>query len=183
MALSDELGRVAAAAAAFAAPDERVAGVLAAEPAVGERIYLCAFAGDGEPSWLALDPDGGPVVSRARVREAVSIAALCELAEESAGGGDLEELRSRLVTLRLTENPPGIEEAEDAALELEAALGAPPRVASLAYLDALGTATRRLEVALGTNGGSPFAAAMKQAVGAVEALTAEVEAGYKRELR
>jgi hypothetical protein len=35
----------------------------------------------------------------------VSIAAMCELAEESAGGGDLGELRARLVELRLTERP------------------------------------------------------------------------------
>ena len=49
----------------------------------------------------------------------------------------------------MTEQPDGIEEAEEAALALERAIGAPPRVASPAYLDAVGAATRRLELALG----------------------------------
>jgi hypothetical protein len=106
---------------------------------------------------------------------------MCELAEESAGGGDLSDLRGRLLSLRLTENPSGIDEAEEAALALEAAVGSPPRVASAAYLDAVGTATRRLERALG-EGGSPFAEAMRQATGAVEELTRDVEARYKRPL-
>jgi hypothetical protein len=181
--LSEELGRIARVAASFAAAGEKVLGVIAAELSGGERVYLCAFEDGGGRSWLALDPSGRPLESRALVREAVSIAALCELAGETAGGGDLDELRGRLVTLRLTEDPPGIDEAEDAALALEAAIGSPPRVASPGYLDEIGAATRRLELALGTNGGSPFAEAMKQGVAAVEALTAEVESGYKRALR
>ena len=65
-----------------------------------------------------LDARGRVVEDRALVRDAVSIVTMCELAEEAAGGGDLDELRSRLVALRLTENPPGIDEAEEAAIEL-----------------------------------------------------------------
>jgi hypothetical protein len=87
------------------------------------------------------------------------------------------------VTLRLTESPPGIEEAEAAARALEHAIGSPPRVASPKYLDEVGAATRRLELALGGNGASPFAEAMKQGVAAVEALSSEVESSYKRPLR
>ena len=170
-------------AAGFARPGEAVTGVLAAEPAGGERVYLCSFEGAEGRAWLALDAAGRPVESRALVREAASISALCELAGETAGGGDLEELRARLVALRLIENPLGIEEAEEAALALEAAVGAPPHVASPTYLDEIGSATRRLEVALGTNGASPFAEAMKQGVAAVEALAADIESGYKRPLR
>ena len=83
------------------------------------------------------------------------------------------------MTLRLTEAPEGIEEAEEAALELEQAIGAPPRVASAAYLDRLGSAVRRLEQALGQTGSSPFGAAMQQAVASVEELAADVEANYK----
>jgi hypothetical protein len=181
--LSEELSRIAGAAVGFADAGDIVVGVLAAEPSGGERVYLCAFEGEGGRSWLALDASGSPLESRTLVREAVSIAALCELAGETAGGGDLEELRSRLVGLRLTEGPDGIEEAEDAALALEAAIGSPPRVASPNYLDEVGAATRRLELALGTNGASPFAEAMKQGVAAVEALTAEVEGAYKASLR
>ena len=179
MALSDELDRAAEAAAAYAAPGEEVAGILATEPAEGRRAYLCAFASDGTRSWLALDPAGEPVSSRDFVREVASIAALCELAADAAGGGELEELRSQLATLRLTERPLGIDDAEEAALELERAVGAPPRVASPAYLDAVGAATRNLELALGTGGGSPFAEAMKQGRAAVDALLLEVESSYK----
>ncbi len=69
---------------------------------------------------------------------------MCELAEESAGGGDLGELRARLVELRLTENPEGIEEAEVAAAELQEAIQPPPRVASVAYLDAHRRSPRRV---------------------------------------
>ena len=179
MALGDELSRIAGVAAAHAAPGEELAGVVAGEPAPGRRAYLCAFSGDVGRSWLALDAAGEPITSRALVRELVSIAALCELAEDAAGGGELEELRSQLATLRLTEAPPGIEDAEEAALELERVLGVPPRIASPAYLDAVGAATRRLELALGSPSASPFAEAMKQGTPAVDALTQEVEATYK----
>jgi hypothetical protein len=178
LGLSDDLQGIAAAAAAHADVGEEIEAILVAEAVPGERTYVCAFVGPGGRSWLALDADGVPLTSRSRVREAVSIAAMCEVAEESAGGGRLEELRGRLLALRLTENPPGIEEAEDAALALEATLAGPPRVASLAYLDAVGVATRRLERALG-DGGSPFAAAMQGALAAVEGVADDVETHYK----
>jgi hypothetical protein len=119
------------------------------------------------------------VADRALVRDAVSIAAMCELAEESAGGGDLGDLRARLVELRLTEAPEGIEEAEAAAAELAATIAPPPRVASLDYLDAIGRAAGRLEETLGAAGGSPFAAAMKGGLVAADELAAQVERGYK----
>ena len=182
MALREELERIAGIAATFAEPDEELAGVLAAEPDRGRRLYLCAFRRDESRTWLVLDPSGNPVERRLEVREAASIAALCELAAESAGGGDLEELRRQLVALRLREDPPGIDEAEEAALALERALGQPPRLATPAYLDEVGAATTRLELALGEDGGSPFAAAMKQGLAVVDALAAEVEAEYKRPL-
>jgi hypothetical protein len=59
--------------------------VLVAEPTPHGRLFLCAFAGDRGRTWLALNADGSPVRDRNRVREVVSIAALCELAEESSG--------------------------------------------------------------------------------------------------
>ena len=183
MTLSEELSRIAGAAAPFSEGDERIAGILATEPARSERIYLCAFEGKRGRTWLALDAAGRPIEERLLVREAASIAALCELASDMAGGGEVGELRAHLVGLRLTENPEGIEEAEEAALALETVIGSPPRLASPGYLDEIGTATRRLEQALGTNGGSPFAEAMKQGVEAVEALTREIESTYKRQLQ
>ena len=178
MGLAEELDRFASAAAAHASDGEAVAAVLAAEPAGGRRVYLCAYEGGETRAWLALDDDG-PIDDRGLVRDAASIAALCEVAVEVAGGGDLEELRTRLAALRLREAPPGIEDAEDAALELERVIGAAPRLASPDYLDEVGAATFRLEQALGQDGPSPFAEAMRQAVGVVNELTAEVERGYK----
>jgi hypothetical protein len=184
VALSDDLERAAGAAAAFAGDGERVDAVLATEPTPGRRLYLCAFASGSEPqaqTWLLLDIDGVPVTSRSAVRDAASIAALAEVAAETAGGGHLEALRQDLLALRMTENPPGIDEAEDAALALERIVGAPPRLATAAYLDKVGAATRRLERALGEDE-SPFGKAMASALAAVDALTAEVEARYKLEL-
>lgn len=182
MDLVQELERIAGLAGVHAEAGETLAGVLAAEAEPGERVYLCAFVRGEERSWLAFDAAGEPLLDRARVRDAVSILALCELAEETAGGGDLGELRAQLVALRVTENPPGIDEAEEAALALEATVGAPPRLATPARLDAVGAATRRLERALG-DGSSPFANAMQQAAGAVDALTREIESAYKRQLQ
>jgi hypothetical protein len=179
--LAEELLEIATVAVAHADDGEELAGVIPAEAGRGERVYLCAFARDERRTWLALDAAGTPIESRNRVREAVSIAVLCEVADESAGGGDLSELRSQLVALRVTENPPGIEEAQEAALALEAVVGAPPRLATPQHLDAVGEATRRLERALG-DGGSPFAEALRQALPLVEELTREVEGSYKREL-
>jgi hypothetical protein len=178
MTVADDVERIAGAAAGFADTGEQVAGVLAAET-LGRRVYLCAFeAADGH-GWLALGDDGRPLTDLRLVREAASIAALCEVAEESAGGGNLSELRARLAELRETDNPEGIEEAEVAAAALADTLQPEPRVASSAYLDAIGAASRRLEQALGESGASPFAAAMQSALGAVEELTADVESNYK----
>lgn len=180
MALSDDLERIAVAAASFVAPGERVTGILAAEPLGAGRVYLCAYeSGDGEHTWLALDDLGAPVESRRLVHDAASLAALCEVAEETAGGGDLAELRATLADLREREAPEGIEEAEQAALELEQTLQPEPRLATTTYLDALGVASRRLERSLGEESGSPFAAALQQSMTAVEELAAEVERRYK----
>jgi hypothetical protein len=183
MALSDDLERIAAPAAAFAQPGEHVTGILAAEPEQGVRVYLCAFESADGHAWLALDDEGRPLAERRLIRDAASLAALCEIAEESAGGGDLAELRGRLAELRETEAPEGIEEAEDAAAALEATIQPEPRLATHAYLDALGVAARRLERSLGDDGASPFAAAMQAALPAVEKLAADVERSYKGPLQ
>jgi hypothetical protein len=178
MAVADDVARIAAAAGVFVGPGEEVGGVLVAET-LGRHVYLCAFESAGGRTWLALGDDGEPLTERRLVREAASLAALCEVAEESAGGGDLPELRARLAELRETEAPQGIEEAEAAAAALAETLEPEPRVASSAYLDAIGSASRRLERALGESGASPFAAAMQSALVAVEELTSDVERSYK----
>jgi hypothetical protein len=181
MTVAEEVSRIASAAAAFAEAGEELAGVLVAET-LGRRVYLCAFESAERRTWLALGDDAQPLTDRRLVREAASLAALCEVAEESAGGGHLPELRARLAELRETDNPEGIEEAEAAAAALAETLQPEPRVASGEYLDALGSASRRLEQALGDDGASPFAAAMQAAVGSVEELAADVEGNYKTEL-
>ncbi len=59
--LNDELQAIAETARAHAADGEELAAVIPAEPAVGVRVYLCAFAAGEERSWLALRADGQPV--------------------------------------------------------------------------------------------------------------------------
>ena len=182
MELRAELEEIAAVAAGLAGPEETLSGVIPTEPEPGQRVYLCAYEG-AVRTWVALDGDGRVLQERGLVRAAVSIAALCEVAEDAAGGGKLEELRAQLVALRLTESPEGIEEAEEAALDLERTIGAPPQVATPARLDEIGIATRRLEHALGEGPESPFAQAMQHAIAMVTELERDVLGGYKGELR
>jgi hypothetical protein len=129
VSLEDELGVAAEAATAYAGQGEQLEAILAAEPSAGQRLYICAYAGVAGRTWLALDAAGGAVTDPALVREAVSLAALCEIAGEAAGDSS-------------------------------------PRLASPAYLDAVGRADT-----------------LAGAVGAVESLTQEVEAAYKAPLR
>jgi len=184
VSLTDDLDRIGTAAQALAAAGDRVTGVLAAAPVEAGRVYLCAYETQaGGHGWLALDDDGRPVREVRIVRAAASLAALCEVAAESAGGGDLAELRLRLAELRATDAPPGIAEAEAAAAALAEALAEDePRLATTAWLDSVGALSRRLEQALGTGTVSPFATAMQQALPAVEELAADVERNYKGEL-
>ena len=178
--LTDEIGRIAALAEAHAAPGDAVSGVIATEPAPGEYVYLCAFDdADGRRSWLALWSDGEPVASRTAVREAVSIAALCEVASDAAGGGDLDALIASLAELREREAPPGIEDAETAARALRSVLAEAPQLATPARLDEIGEATRRLERELDPTASSPFASALQASQAAVAELQREIEAGYR----
>ena len=85
MGLEQDLRRIAEAAARNAAEGEDVAGIVPAEPASGLRLYVCAYGSEDAASWLVLDATGVPVSDRELVRDAVSIAALCEVAEEAAG--------------------------------------------------------------------------------------------------
>jgi|SRR5689334_10624134 hypothetical protein len=85
MSLERDLRRIAEAAVRHAAEGEEVAGIVPAEPANGLRLYVCAYGAEDATSWLVLDATGVEVSDRALIRDAVSIAALCEVAEEAAG--------------------------------------------------------------------------------------------------
>ncbi|HKG43961.1 MAG TPA: hypothetical protein VKB10_06925 [Gaiellaceae bacterium] len=85
MDLERELRRIAEAAGAFAGEGEEVAGIVPAEPGNGIHLYVCAFGVEAQTSWLVLDATGVPVQDRSLVHDAVSIAALCEVAEDAAG--------------------------------------------------------------------------------------------------
>ena len=178
-----DLERIATIAAAHAPERGALSAVLGTEPTPGLRAYLCAFEDeDGSRSWIALDDEGVPITVRRDLRDVVAIAALCEIAEESAAGGDLDELLSQLVALRLTESPEGIDEAEDALRALQRTVGTPPQLASPARLDEIGAATRRLEQALDPAAASPFTAALKSAQGTIDELLKEIEQGYRAPL-
>ena len=178
MGLADDLERIAGVASAHG----EVTGVLAAEPGRNRRLYLVALGAEEARRWVVLDDTGRAVERREDVRDTASIVAMCELAEELAGGGDLEQLRQQLAQVRMVEQPPGIEEAEAAALALERTIGAPPRVSSPDYLDEVGAATLALERALGETS-SPFSESIKAATGAVDEFVRDVERGYLGELR
>ena len=180
MDLARELEDAVALATRHAEPGDFVSGAIATEPSSGRRIYLCSLDGaDGLRSWLAVRADGTLVTSRAELREAVSIAALCEIAGDAAAGGDVDAVVARLVELRETEATDGIERAEAAARELRAVLGEPPQLATPERLDAIGAATRRLELELDPAASSPFASALQGSEGAVAELQREIEAGYR----
>jgi hypothetical protein len=178
MALEEELARAADAAAVHG----EVTGVLAAEPRDGLRFYLVALDTGDVARWTVLDGDGRDVDRREDVRSVASIVALCELAADVAGGGDLAALRQELARLRVLERTEGIAEAEEAADALERAIGVPPRVASPIYLDGVGAATAELESALG-DVSSPFAAALRAGSGAVNEFVKDVERRYALPLR
>jgi hypothetical protein len=90
MALDQELRRIAEVAVTYCRDGEELAGIVPAEPAAGVRLYVCAYRDGEETGWLVLDAEGSPVEDRTLVREAVSIAALYELAEEAVGSSDDE---------------------------------------------------------------------------------------------
>src|SRR5690349_19114791 len=90
MALDEELRRIADVAVTYCRDGEELSGIVPAEPAAGVRVYVCAYRDGNETSWLVLHADASAVEDRSLVRDAVSIAALYELAEEAAGTEDEE---------------------------------------------------------------------------------------------
>ena len=99
MDLDRELRRIAKKAVTYCRDGEELAGIIPAEPGRGGRVYVCAYSDGDETGWLVLDAAGKPVADRALVKDAVSIAALVELAEEAGGGENGEPVPATLARL------------------------------------------------------------------------------------
>ena len=93
MASEDDLVDAAHAAEEFLFDGEEVVGVLAADPFDRGVVFLCALGdpddepvGDEPPElgWVAIDASGQGITDASLVREAASLVALCETAEEAA---------------------------------------------------------------------------------------------------
>jgi hypothetical protein len=119
MDLERDLRRIAEAAARHAGDGEEVAGIVPAEPANGLRLYVCAYGAEAATSWLVLDATGVPVSDQALIRDAVSIAALCEVAEEAAG---VEPGSARVASPALLDDL-GADGGADVAAAVKAAAG------------------------------------------------------------
>jgi hypothetical protein len=111
MELDQELRRIAEVAVTYCRDGEELAGIIPAEPAVGMRLYVCAYRDGEETSWLVLRANGSPVEERSLVRDAVSIAALYELAEEATGSADDEARVASPVLLDSLSGSPNVVEA------------------------------------------------------------------------
>ena len=73
------------------APGEELAAVIPADPRAASGLPLLVQAGGGESAaGSQLDAGAPPMGCRSLVRDAVSLAAMCEVAEETAAGGDLD---------------------------------------------------------------------------------------------
>ena len=117
------------------------------------------------------------------MREVASIVVMCELAEELAGGGELDELRARLAQLRMTEQPAGDRGGRGGGARRWSARSARRRASPRPRTSTtVGAATLALEHALGELE-SPFASALRSSTGAMDGFLAEVETRYLLPLR
>ena len=111
MALDQELRRIAEVAVTYCRDGEELAGIVPAEPLGRARLYVCAYRDGEETSWLVLTSEGSPVEDRSLVRDAVSIAALYELAEEATGSPDEEARVASPALLDSLSGSPNVVEA------------------------------------------------------------------------
>ncbi|HEY3764804.1 MAG TPA: hypothetical protein VGL44_06565 [Gaiellales bacterium] len=143
MTLEQELETTLAAAGRHAGPGEHAVAVIAAEPQSGTRVYVVAFESGGELGYVALDAAGAAVSDRRLIKDAVTLAALAERAEEVSGATAAEELAERFGAAARTLRAAGATVAADAADAVVATAGrlsaaaAGPRAATPQFLDAL----------------------------------------------
>jgi hypothetical protein len=115
---------------------------MATEPA-GARVYVVAFAAGEDLGYVALDGSGAPVSDRRLVKDAVSLAALAERAEEVSGATAADDLVARFGEAAAVLRRVGDRDAAAAAeavVAAAAALGdaaAGPRPATPQFLDRL----------------------------------------------
>ena len=154
MTVTDDLEAAAAAGGRHAAPGERVAAVMVAEPGLDERVYLVAFESGDELGYLALDERLEPLGDRRLVRDAVVMIGLAERAEEASSAIQADELTGLFSDAATELRRAGLEQQAAAAravveaLERLSTASQGPRVATAAYLDAIGAASGRLAIAL-----------------------------------
>jgi hypothetical protein len=149
--LADALAAALEAGREHAGEDEEVVAVMPAEPGTGARVYLLAFCRGGELSYLALDGALAPVRDPRLLRDAVSVIAMAERADEASGAVAAEELAGLLADARAQLEAAGQDDAAAAAAAVatglaelaEAAAG--PRVATPHYLDEIAARARALE--------------------------------------
>jgi hypothetical protein len=153
MSLERELERAAAMASSHARAGEQVAAVMPAEPVPGMRLYLAAFESRGDLGYLLLDASGEPVRDRRVVRDAVTVIALSERAEEVSSAVAADAIADRFD--RLVERLAGADAdaaaaaggVAQAARRVSGVTGG-ARVATPGYLDQLGAAATELGAAM-----------------------------------
>jgi hypothetical protein len=151
--LEAELERIAGAAGAHARAGEELAAVMPAEPAPGVRVYLTAYRAGEELGYLVLDAGGAPVTDRRLVRDAVSVLALAERAEEASAAVAAEPIADSFEAAAgaLAGADAGAAAAARAVAEAARELAATAeglRLATPAYLDRLAAAAGALTAAL-----------------------------------
>jgi hypothetical protein len=188
MTLEEELETAVAAAGRHARPGEQAVAVMAAEPA-GTRLFVVALAAGEELGYVAIDRAGSAVADRRLVKDAVSLAALAERAEEVSGATAADDLVAQFREASGTLSRAGEGEAAAAAEAVAVAgerLGAAaagPRAATPVYLDRLAALAADLAAAI--EAFVPFAERLGQggeqptptAAAAWEALAAAGRAG------
>jgi hypothetical protein len=150
-----DVTRAAEQARSVAAPGEQVVAVMAAEILRTGVVFLCGLRGPAEDAplaWVALDAEGGAVDDEAIVREAASLVALCETAEEAAAVLELDLIRES--ARRALEVAGAADrllrdalERTLAAADALAAVSDGVRLARAPYLDELGERARALAYA------------------------------------
>ncbi len=154
MTLEQELEATLAAAGRHARRDEQPVAVIATEPASDTRVYVVAFAAEGDLAYIALDGAGAPVSNRRLVRDAVSLAALAERAEEVSGATAAAELLERFGAAAAALRSAGLADAAAAADAVSAATqrladaATGPRPATPRFLDRIAALAAELAAAL-----------------------------------